>query len=500
MCLWPYPRRPPSEFTTLCQECSFEPAYGATKFLGGVVGLHVQENIIQDLWYQCEKEIDNLMNDNIPLQHFYILLRTCVSKQPCYLTRVINPELAAPYIQRYQHRLLQAIATRTGFKTDHLTPSKHTQLVTQLGLPVKLGGFGISILLDTYPSNYAASICASIPLLHGDLATSPLLDHVLTIAKYIHENWQHDLNVKELLNKVLPTNIPSLLLTHQHGNAKKLQHTLTDCIHLCLYDLWLPHASSNSDRIRITMLRSPYTANWLLALPTSPTSRLRDPPMRLAVLLRLGLPPEPDPPPGHCRLCGIPTSNGHWHRMCCEGDADYRFFSDQRHNNIRDDLYHAAREYSIPADWEPNVYKQVNGKHEARADLFLVLRSNSPDLWDITVNHPIANSFLRHSSNPLTILEEAACVKRKRHTSRSKLINCHFRPFVVTTFGSLHVEACNALRGFARRCADACTWEDPEETYKKVFKDLITRMQMQVIRGNSNIMHHPHPRPKMRKW
>ena len=489
-CLWPSPRPPPDRFHTLCTELQLEKHVGSIPLLGGVVGSDhngSMSQIIADLWKQCTDDLSLLASRSLHVQDHLLLLRDSVAKSPSYITRVVPPSLAAIHVSAYQQKLYDHINVHIlDNRLSH--PSLTTQMLsikTQLSLPESYGGLGFTLLGNTWPLHYAASLCSSIPLLTSHRTSQ--FTEIKDMIQYFVSNWSFG----DTLHALLPSDTVALWsLYRPYKLHHKLQRSLTHLIHKQSATSWkaLP-SHSHSDHIRIHFLQQRYASSWLHAMPTSPEYRLSDIELSIALATRLGI-PVTNSPSANCPNCGRQVLHDPSHPFTCDRVDGHHFWVNRRHNKIRDMLMKTASEYNLDYIKEPNIYeKNKEGYRENRGDTMIGL--NVPSVFDAHVKTVTADSFLLHSNSPNDILNAAALEKRKDHQEKCEKIQAVFIPFVMSHYGTFHIDAYRGIRSLARKCAEVRPWEEYESTRRKVLSETRLKAQFLVLKGNAHIVKHP---------
>ena len=179
----------------------------------------------------------------------------------------------------------------------------------------------------------------------------------------------------------------------------------------------------------------PAVSAWLSA---SAASAIEDTHVRVAVRLRLGLPPLSSPPfaSTRCPLCKFDFGDDCWHALSCQSIK--RLSITSRHDSIAKLLINffnsnfcVAREVKKSRDKLPDV--EV---HLPRETIFI----------DVSGTHPLNYSYLSGTLNNLdSALTNRATYKITKYFTWARERNARFVPFVLDTFGRLHKAAADLI-------------------------------------------------------
>jgi hypothetical protein len=473
--LWPYTSSPPMECVHFCVSRKLQLAIGAMETLGGVVGLEysidpnnlsaVEDirqqfphlpvscespiSIVEGLWTPHFEAIDKLTSLSIPLQHYLLLLRTCVIAGPTFLTRVIYPSLTRAIIPRYQQKLLQSLSSRLKIPISALM---NQRVYTQLSLPLSLGGLGFAILDSHYPLNFVSCFAYCVQWCRDKMGPNlPMFQEVQSSLDKVFGDMGFSSDTCLRLSKILPRQFPQLVQSVIEGgiNPKdKLQHRLTRELQRDRFQGLVDHPDTTpQDRIRFAGITSYRASAWLTTIPAHAHLSLSDLAIQTQTRFWLGLAPSNEPPDS-CPHCHVSCSHDPWHKLSCQ--ADFKFLVNRRHNAVRDIIKRTCQLHDVGCEAEPVVYSAnpSSGNKEARPDL--LFHMTRPILADIEVIHSNAASYQKYSNDPSRILSLAQQAKEKKHQVKSAEINCDFVPIICSTYGQFHSSAISLFKDLGR--------------------------------------------------
>jgi len=231
----------------------------------------------------------------------------------------------------------------------------------------------------------------------------------------------------------------------------------------------LHSAQDPYNKARLAAVSSPHSGDWLHALPVSACGlKLDDEAIRIAVGLRLGVNlciPHQCP-------CGLLVDANASHSLSCK----LAFGRMARHQSLNDIIYRALVAANIPATKEPLGLLRSDGKRPDGLTL-IPWQAGKSLTWDVTVSHPLAESYLSTTAQtPGGVAEQAAHRKEDKYTelSRSYL----FQPISFETLGTLNSSAQSFIRELGRRISLVSS--DPRES-----AFLFQRLSMCVQRYNA---------------
>ena len=179
------------------------------------------------------------------------------------------------------------------------------------------------------------------------------------------------------------------------------------------YDKLLSDATDNVDRARLLASFSPWSGDWLQALPLSSVGlKMDNTTVRIATGLRLGTPIVRP----HVCVCGaIVAVDGH-HGLSCQHGSDRH----SRHNQLNDLLRRAFINSGTLATREPRGLRTSNGK---RPDGMTQIpwRRGRCLAWDATCPDTFASCHVTAGSNKAGSAAATSETKNAKSTMISSL-------------------------------------------------------------------------------
>ena len=229
---------------------------------------------------------------------------------------------------------------------------------------------------------------------------------------------------------------PDLIVSFYNGERtiRSLQFMLSRTMDNAVLQRFLDSDECTiADRIRLTSCRAKESGLWLslsaLCLP------MPDPLFRLALRLRLGLPPLAHDLPSPCPLCnkgvGADGTPDAWHPFACS--AVRRRMVTTRHDRGMELVCRYARMCSVIASLEPKDFKSLVPDGEF---FFSCLSA----LSDLTGVHPTAPSHLLASPQPGKALKRRVRVKHVKYDPLARATGSTLFALAVDSFGHLHDE------------------------------------------------------------
>jgi hypothetical protein len=138
----------------------------------------------------------------------------------------------------------------------------------------------------------------------------------------------------------------------------------------------------------------------------------------------------------------------------------------ERHDDVIRALADFAKQYGISTSIEPKPYE---GSSES-PDLLLRFPDRERSLTvDVTIVHPLCESNTRTSD----ILRARANAKNVKYAAKEREHGRDFFPFVLTSFGALHLDAIDrGLRPIAQRASVRSRMIDPNFFLQKLIRML----------------------------
>ena len=238
---------------------------------------------------------------------------------------------------------------------------------------------------------------------------------------------------------------PSRINTFYVGERKlpSLQFVLSRRLASCKLDAFLDSADCTiADRIRLESCRSKESGRWLRLHPL--IEPLSDAHFRIALRLRLGLPPLRYDVPLPCPMCkkGVDAEGNPdpWHPFACS--AVRRRMVTTRHDRAMELVCRYARSCSVIARTEPKDFKSLVPDSE----LFFASKTLLTDLSGV---HSLAPSHLERFPAPGQAMQHRATDKHNKYDAHAEATGCTFSPLVMDAFGSMHKEFADVLDSIA---------------------------------------------------
>jgi len=294
----------------------------------------------------------------------------------------------------------------------------------QATLPVREGGLGLRCATSLAIPALLASASSTFNLQSRILANCP--DSVSTVEDKYRQTWS-----SSFPDSPVPTAPASFKqCTWDQPGIQSVKS-----------DVW-NSAQDSYSKARLAAASSPHSGDWLHALPVSVCGlKLDDEAVRVAVGLRLGVNlciPHQCP-------CGLLVDANASHSLSCK----LAFGRMARHQSLNDIIYRAFVAANIPATKEPVGLLRSDGKRPDGLTL-IPWQAGKSLTWDVTVSHPLADSYLSSSAQiPGGVAEQAARRKEDKYTelSRSYL----FQPISFETLGTVNSSAQSFIRELGRR-------------------------------------------------
>jgi hypothetical protein len=223
-------------------------------------------------------------------------------------------------------------------------------------------------------------------------------------------------------------------------DADKLQKAIT-AVHESTAALDLLTQGTASDRARLLSCQGKFSGAWLTALPMDSSTRISSFDYRLAMRLRLGLPPS-DAMPARC-ACGDLLKNDQIHFLSC--NLLRRTCINFQHNRIVQTIHAWILRAGGTSLVEPT---HLSLRDNSRPDLRVTLGDRN-FLVDAVCCHPTAPTHVSAGQAPLGTALQAVTGKNARYTDMACEQGATFIPFAVETYGAFAPDACNFIRDIA---------------------------------------------------
>ena len=270
----------------------------------------------------------------------------------------------------------------------------------QAQLPVRLGGIGLSSVVQLAPIAFQSSAAATFDL------QSAILGRF------------HEVQGLFISNAIPP--VP--------------QHIVTENLNKLLYQDLVQSSGNPANTARLLAITSEVSCGWLRSWPnTSLGTRLDDETVRTSIALRLGLKIHNV---YQCR-CGESAIELGYHGLACRLGGGRQL----RHSAINDYICRLFSKASIPITKEPSGISSVDGKRPDGCTM-IPWKSGKCLAWDVTIPDTMAVRYL-----PLTSLQSGTAATRASDDKFKKysgaINSMHFLPICIEAFGPTDATTCN---------------------------------------------------------
>ena len=331
------------------------------------------------------------------------LLRTSLSMPKLLHTLRTSPSFTRPDL------LSEIDAAFSQTLSSILNVNLNPPQISQVSLPVKLGGFGIPSSLNIAPSAFLSSLHAANPTCLAISSEWCLESNTLHRDALTH--WEDK----------CPT-VP------KPTEALDRQKSWTSPLHQHQANLLLTSAV-DQDHTRLLACKAQGSGEWLNAFPSASLGlHLSDDQLRTAAAVRLGAPVSLD---YFCSLCGSPSDGRGQHALCCPKSTGRHL----RHRLMNDVISRALHSIPIPTRLEPTgLLRNSNLKPDGIS--LIPWSSGKPLAWDVTCAHPLAQSWQGTSQRSEAAV--ATAVEAKKNAKYADLeVDFHFEPVSVETLGGM---------------------------------------------------------------
>jgi hypothetical protein len=453
--------------------------------LGAPIGATIQD--IEDLATSTLKDqmqvLQTLLNDAMPIQEAVLLLRISSTHKLDYLLRCVPPAAMKTLAAKFDQQLMDTFIKKTGIQSQLDRPGVDpTPILTQITMPVAdTGGFGLTRAQDTMHIAYVSSLAGTIQSARSiqAFASYNTTDHVLADSSPLHQQLTESLTIVHQQispnsndeikidddadlprsqshsgSKMLPTTATDFItsfnqpLTHARYSSYDLQARLTTKAHAKIKFASLSAAKEAArshksidtltTHSRMLAITAPAASTWISATAFDSATTIPNDAYKLAVRLRLGLPPQ-DIMPNNCHSCHVYNpqnlslvEKNEWHHLTCMQGHGGREIT-IRHNQVVATIERFAKLAGATVVMEPQHLFSESSK---RPDLQIIMNHKNY-LLDVTIVHPTAPSNLTHSQKILGQAEAAEKLKLNKYEEISLEQHCIFIPFVIETYGGL---------------------------------------------------------------
>ena len=396
------------------------------------------------------------------MQDASLLLRYCALPRFTYWSRLLPP---------HADTILHAAATHDKAIIDTACdifklPSPSMRVLSQMQLPLRLGGLGLTSAASVSQAAFLGSVAVSAGDVFERYREAPWMPQ--SEATFLALPWLAAATmVRDALDVSLPDMdlpaIEDLTIGEPH---RRLQKTITTHIHKRDFnELFESLPPASRGRAHLLSCQGPGASGWLTAIPTSPRNSLNNFQYRVSVLLRLGLTLPATLLTNRCTCDGAIDQNGDHFFLCHRGGQRIL-----KHNALRDMFRKLFGEVNLPADIEVylssiGVTPPNSNPRNQRMDLYLVVDGEGI-LADVTVTHPCrqnttANTSLgrqwrlinrRASQRPGgSEAREAEKEKDKLYGQTTRQAGMKFVPLAAETLGRWGNETVKLLQELAKR-------------------------------------------------
>lgn len=321
----------------------------------------------------------------------------------------------------------------------------------QATLPVREGGLGLRCSTSLALPSFLASVSSTSALQSHVLANCSVLES--TAEDTYRQNWSSGFP-----DAPAPTAPASF--KQSAWDQPGIQSVKSE--------VW-SYAQDPYNKARLAAASAPHSGDWLHALPVSACGlKLDDEALRVAVGLRLGVNlciPHQCP-------CGLLVDANASHTLSCK----LAFGRMARHQSINDIIYRALVAANIPATKEPVGLLRTDGKRPDGLTL-VPWQAGKSLTWDVTVSHPLADSYLSSSAQISGgVAEQAARRKEDKYVELSR--SFLFQPISFETLGTMNSSAESFIRELGRRIS-SCSNDHRESAF------LFQRLSVAVQRFNA---------------
>jgi len=372
------------------------------------------DSTLQSCCDDLSQAIDRLKNINS--HDALVLLRACFSAPKIQFLLRCAPCNNHPLLEKFDSLLKSALSLITNSCVSE------TQWL-QASLPIKDGGLGIRRVVSLALPSFLAS-AASTTTLQENILHRCNLDSYQQFTEYT-KTWS-DLH---------SCDIPDPSSSHRQSAWDR------PGIERDKATVWNSADEPTSKR-RLASASAPHSGDWLHAVPVSSCGlKLDDEAIRIAVGLRLGI----DLCETHKCPCGSLVDVSGSHSFSCR----LGFGRTVRHHTLNDLIYRALVSANIPVNKEPVGLSRTDGKRPDGLTL-IPWQSGKALVWDVTVSHTMAESYLNtREIVPGHAAELAATRKTDKYASLAAAYIV--QPIAFETMGPINSSGLQFLTELGRR-------------------------------------------------
>ena len=489
-----FPRAPPSSAArAAADERGLQIVQGNADYLGAAIGL--DDGAMRE-WLHAKLSSISPVQRAIADPDFPVLLALRLAKSnalsvPTYLNRTLPFRVSADPLVDFDRHLRSTLLCRLDLPAPLPAPA-----FISLTQPGRNGGLGLRLRSSIAPAAKWASAAITAPDVVKFAAMRPPLPFVadreachallvqagVRVSDVADDDGELDAggDAHPCPNFTLPVN-PVDIAAHylEQPRIPCLQRSFTRQIEdRALASFFSSSDCSPVDRARLRccsrMKGQPAVNAWLSA---SAASAIEDTHVRVAVRLRLGLPPLSSLPfaSTRCPLCEFDFGGDCWHALSCQSIK--RLSVTSRHDKIANllinffnsNLFLARAVKKAFANKLPDV--EV---HLPRETIFI----------DVSGTHPFNPSYLERTlTNISSALDNRANIKINKYSAWARERNARFIPFVLDTFGRLHKDAADIIKLACSERAGLAPSPNSQSS-----QSLLTELSLQWQRGNGEII------------
>ena len=328
-----------------------------------------------------------LLDTRLPCQHAFTLLRSCMVPRMNYWSRITPPSVFRPAAEAFDRLVVDTFCSR--MKLPALTDEARTQLT----LPVRVGGFGLSSLQNVSPAAWYCAFAHAFPRIRAFIG-GPVADLSPDTPFVANLSICFDFFRKFNFPRGSPAcvTLGQFVTNYEHKSCPTgSQRLIMAVVYNTSADSVLQQFPHNSaDRARLYSIKAPYSGSWLTTPPIDPLFTLEDHHFSLATRLRLGLALYDDIL--HC-VCGASLHESPHHFLSCKNLSGMFI---KRHDRLVSIIVRVARHCGVISQIEPRVDEQ----DKSRGDGHLFFHSQG-GIFDVRAVHPSCPSLVKLAQRQL---------------------------------------------------------------------------------------------------
>ena len=341
-----------------------------------------------------------------------------------YWSRTTAPSTLAKAAQCFDQMVIDTFLQR-----NNLT-SITDEARSQLSLPVRDGGFGLSSVVLVSPAGWYSGFAQAFPRIRTMI---PSIDDLTVDIPFVQSLTQcFTFFSKHKFPKGSPvsTDIKQFFLDFGNKGCRRgAQRLIMAVIYKARSAALLAAFPRNSaDRARLTAATAPFSGSWLTTPPIDPLFYLANAHFALATRLRLGI--TLFEKIKRC-VCGATILDSPLHFLSCRFLNAGRI---ARHDKLVAVIARVARLSGVSVTLEP----KIDGEDRSRGDGHLFFHTQSA-IFDALVIDPCAKSYVRSAQVSLGAATAGEAKKCALYTERCQRQDLLFFPVVMETMGGMGV-------------------------------------------------------------